>query len=201
MIAIIDYDMGNTSSVRNACELFHSDVQLTSDPAVIAMAEKIILPGVGAFGDGMKHLRDRGLVAVLEERVLVKKIPFLGICIGMQLLAKTGTEHGHHDGLGWISAEVVKIVGDDDLRIPHVGWDDVVLAGESAIFSGLEKPCFYFVHSYVVRPDDESIVTSWCDYGDRFPASIEQDNIYATQFHPEKSQKDGLQVLKNFICL
>jgi len=198
-VTIIDYGMGNLQSVINAFMAVGAKVTVTDCPQDLYNADRIVLPGVGAFGDGMKNLRDRGWIEVLKNEVLVKKKQFLGICLGMQLLATTGTEHGRHTGFGWIPGTVEKFP-DCRLPVPHIGWNDVYFTNKNSLFAGLgDAQVFYFVHSYVLRPEDPSVISGKCTYGIDFAASIESDNIFATQFHPEKSHKAGLAVLKNFL--
>jgi glutamine amidotransferase len=202
-IIIIDYGMGNLRSVFNAFHQVGSEATISRDPNDLRKATKIVLPGVGAFGDAMKNLTEMGFLDVLHDEVKHKGKPFLGICLGMQLLATTGTEHGHCQGFDWIPGKVVRIEGEKSgVRIPHIGWNDVRLVKREGLYRNLSDPqAFYFVHSYVLVPDDESVISGMCEYGDNFVASIEKDNIYAIQFHPEKSHKIGLNVLKNFALL
>jgi glutamine amidotransferase len=198
-VCIIDYGMGNLKSIANAFTALGADVTVTVSVDDLKLAERIVLPGVGAFGDGMRNLRERGWMEALNEEVIVKKKPFLGVCLGMQLLASLSTEHGQHEGFGWISGKVDRINA-DDVRVPHIGWNDVRFVKSGGLYSGMDDAqVFYFVHSYVFKPDDSSAISGVCSYGDEFTASIEKDNIYATQFHPEKSHKKGLMVLKNFL--
>lgn len=201
-IAIIDYGMGNLTSVANAFNTIGYKATIVQDTNDLSQASHIVLPGVGAFGDGMKNLRSSGWIDVLEREIKEKKKPFLGICLGMQLLASMGTEHGLHEGLNWISGTVKKIESNDpQIRVPHVGWNDVIFLKKDGLYRDLgDSQAFYFVHSYVLDVKDESSVVSGLTvHGIEFTASIEKDNIYATQFHPEKSQKIGLKVLENFI--
>jgi glutamine amidotransferase len=202
MIAVIDYGMGNLGSITKALAYVGGDVVLTSDPNILRSAERIVLPGVGAFGDGMSHLRDNNLVPVLVEEVLEKKKPFMGVCLGMQLLAKVSYEFGEHVGLGWIDASVRKFEStiEKPLLIPHVGWDSVSFKSNHPLFSGVpDNSDFYFVHSYFFETTKNDFVAGVCDYGQEFAAVVAKENIFATQFHPEKSQKWGLRILKNFI--
>ena len=205
MIGIIDYGMGNLRSVFNAFEFIGAAVEIISDPRDLKRATGIVLPGVGAFGDGIRNLHTRGFVGAMEEEVRSKGKPLLGICLGMQLLAKTGYEYGENPGLGWIDGVVDRLPvpeAEPRLRIPHIGWNDVRFAKRDGLFAGLgETSCFYFVHSYALRPTDGGIVSGECGYGANFVAAIETGNIYATQFHPEKSHRAGLTVLRNFIRL
>ncbi|HXI13966.1 MAG TPA: imidazole glycerol phosphate synthase subunit HisH [Thermoanaerobaculia bacterium] len=205
MIAIVDYGMGNVRSVLNAFDYLGHDAVISSDPAVIEDAERIVLPGVGAFGDAIANLRSRGLVEVLHEQVLVKKKPFLGICLGMQLLAKSSTEHGLHEGLGWLDAEVVRFGNGNGslngLKIPHMGWNEIVPARDHPLLERLpaKQRSFYFVHSYHIICHDQTDSLASSEYGYKFTVAVHRENIFATQFHPEKSQDNGLQVLQNFV--
>jgi glutamine amidotransferase len=202
MLAIIDYGMGNLKSVVNASEALSAEVILTQDPQQIEQADGIILPGVGAFGEGMQSLHSLGLVDVLNKEVIEKKKPYLGICLGLQFLARTGFEDGESVGLGWVEGDVKLIQPEGEYKVPHMGWNNVEILKESEIFDGLqEDPVFYFVHSFALEldPSEEEILTSVAHHGQRITASVQKDNIFATQFHPEKSQSAGLLVLKNFI--
>ena len=193
--------MGNVRSVRNALEMLGIDAVVSADADVIAQAERLILPGVGAFGDAMANLRSRGLVDILTREVLEEKKPFLGVCLGMQLLARSSSEHGTHEGLGWFDAEVVRFdLPHNGLKVPHMGWNDVAARKAHPLLRGLREDqfVFYFVHSFhVVCRHAEDVVAS-CDYGYPFAAVIARENVFATQFHPEKSQDNGLQILRNF---
>jgi glutamine amidotransferase len=198
-VGIINYGMGNLTSVRNAFVAVGSEALILASPTETEMCSHLILPGVGAFGDAMSRLCESGWIDVMHRHAMEKKKPFLGICLGMQLLAERGTEHGPFEGLGWIPGSVTKLDG-NGVRIPHIGWNDIEFARTSEIFSTVESgQDFYFVHSYAFRPVDDRCVTSWCFHGERFAASLQIENIFATQFHPEKSQKNGLKLLKNFI--
>jgi len=200
MIVIIDYGMGNLFSVENALKSLGASVKISSRENDIVNAEKLILPGVGAFPDGMKNLQELGLIPFLEREVLEKKKPFLGICLGMQLLATEGEEHKLTRGLGWVAGRVRRFAVDEDtFRIPHVGWNDVMPKSGQPLFQGIESPIFYFVHSYHLVPDDQSVVAATCQYGETFVAAVKKENIFGTQFHPEKSQKNGLRLLENFL--
>jgi glutamine amidotransferase len=199
-VAIIDIGMGNLTSVKNAFLTLGCETSLVSNPEDLATADRIVLPGVGAFGDAVCRLHSNGWIKVLNEEVRVRKTLFLGICLGMQVLGTTGKEYGEHAGLNWVSGTVERLSVEPPCRIPHIGWNDVTYPKKSAMYDLMgESGVFYFVHSYVLHPDDPSIITGICNYGESFAASIEADNIWATQYHPEKSQKSGLQVLKNFI--
>lgn len=201
MIGIVDYGMGNLLSVKNAFEYLGEDVKTISDPSVLQSVEKIVLPGVGAFGDCIKNLKDKGFIAALNYHVVEKKVPIMGICLGMQVMSKIGHEGGHFEGLGWFDAEVIKLhPSDKKLRVPHVGWTDIEYNKQSPLFAGLNgTPDFYFVHSYYVKCSDEKDVDASYDFGHKVTASIRKNNIFGTQFHPEKSQEHGLRILENFI--
>lgn len=201
MIAIIDYGLGNLRSVAAAVKRLRHEVTVTNKHEELQQAEKLIMPGVGAFGDAMKNLHRLGLVGLLNRLVIQEKRPILGICLGSQLMAKESFEFGHHQGLGWIEASVLKIEPPDNkLRIPHVGWNDLIQLKEDFIFQGIpQEALFYYVHSYHIQIKNHDIIIGECEYGMRFVASFHQDNIYATQFHPEKSQLYGLKILENFL--
>lgn len=200
-LAIVDYGLGNVASVAGAIASLGYESVLTADPDVLAAADKIILPGVGAFRDGMANLHERNLVTPLNEIVVQGKKPILGICLGFQLLARESEEFGSCEGLNWIEATVVRLApADKSLRVPHVGWNELHYRAGSILFEGVpDESLFYFVHSYHLRPESYGIVTGTCPYGGDFVAAINQGNIYGTQFHPEKSQRHGLAVLQNFI--
>ena len=200
MIAIIDYGLGNLTSIVNALSIMNIECRITRDPEVIKKADRLVLPGVGAFKYGIKNLRELDLADLLKEEVIVKKKPILGICLGMQLMAEKSYEGGEFKGLGWIEAEVIKFdFGDKKLKVPHIGWNDVKCNLESPIFKGgRENQIFYFVHSYYLKPKNDQLVIGSCQYGIEFSAAIEKDNIFAVQFHPEKSQDEGLEILRKF---
>ncbi|SDC51383.1 MULTISPECIES: imidazole glycerol phosphate synthase subunit HisH [unclassified Candidatus Frackibacter] len=198
MIAIIDYGMGNLRSVQKGFEKVGVEAQITSDADEILEADGVVLPGVGAFGDAMDNLDSTGLIPVIKK-VVNKGTPFLGICLGLHLLFSTSEEWGTQEGLDIISGNVVKFPSDLDKKIPHMGWNQLEIKKETEIFKGLESGTFqYFVHSYYVLPDDEEVVATTTDYGIEFVSSIQKDNIYAVQYHPEKSSQKGLQILRNF---
>lgn len=198
MIAIIDYQMGNLRSVQKGFERVGHAATITSDPAEIAAADKIVLPGVGAFADAIAELKRRDLVEPIRESVKSGK-PFLGICVGLQLLFDRSFEDGEYEGLGILSGEVRRFDIPREYKVPHMGWNRVQFRHRPPILAGMEEePHFYFVHSYYVVPQDEAVVAGEASYPDPFCAMIWRDNLYATQFHPEKSQANGLQVLKNF---
>jgi glutamine amidotransferase len=201
MIAIIDYEMGNLRSVQKAFEHEGHAATITSDPAVLADAEKIVLPGVGAFRDAIAALRGRKLVEPIRAAIDGGK-PFLGICLGLQLLFDKSYEDGEYEGLGIVPGEVVRFKVPSDYKVPHMGWNQLRFRRRPPIFEGIaEKPHFYFVHSYFVVPKDASIVATETEYSGAFCSSIWRDNLFAVQFHPEKSQESGLRLLKNFAQL
>jgi len=181
-------------------EALGHEISIADRPGMLDAAEGIILPGVGSFGDGMRRLVEDGWADRLEREVRRRGKPFLGICLGMQLLASWGMEHGAHEGLGWVAGTVDRLPTGDGIRIPHIGWNDVRFTKREGLYATLkESAVFYFLHSYVFRPKDLAVVSGVCSYGTDFVASIESGNIFATQFHPEKSQKAGLAVLKRFL--
>jgi len=200
MIVIIDYGMGNVRSVAKAFEFLGALVCVTNNPEKISRASHLVLPGVGAFGRGMEHLNRYKLVEVLSEEALIKKKPFLGICLGMQLLGKESEEFGIYKGLGWIDAKIKKFDLDDkNLKISHVGWNNIILKKDCPLFLGVKENIdFYFVHSFFMECKSAEDVVATCNYGHEFTAAIQKENIFATQFHPEKSQNYGLKILENF---
>ncbi|ABQ28199.1 imidazole glycerol phosphate synthase subunit HisH [Geotalea uraniireducens] len=203
MIAIIDYGMGNLRSVQKGFEKVGFDAVVTADPTVVLEAEKVVLPGVGAFPDCMRNLEQGGFVEPLLK-VIREGRPFLGICLGLQLLFTESEEFGIHKGLDIIPGRVVRFPeglneGGEELKVPHMGWNQLAIRRRPPVFTGIEDGTnVYFVHSYYVKPDDESVVAATTGYGIEFCAAIWKDNIVATQFHPEKSQEKGLKILKNF---
>ncbi len=201
MIAVIDYGTGNLGSVFNALRSLGGDAKVTRKPDDLKRADKIVLPGVGAFRDAMEALTDLRLCDILKEEVLSGKI-YLGICLGLELLFEKSQEGGSCKGLGVFRGEVVRF-GGAGVKIPHMGWNTVKLEKSGCpLFKGIEDEAyFYFVHSYYVRPGDASIVAARTEYGGRFTSMVWRDNIYAVQFHPEKSQDTGLRFLKNFMRL
>lgn len=201
MIAIVDYGLGNLRSVAGAVERLGHKAIVSCVPDELERAEKLILPGVGAFGDGMRRLRARGLVPVLDRLVRAEGRPILGICLGAQLFAHEGHEFGRHEGLGWIDATVERLeTGDAALRLPHVGWNGLAQLRPSVLFDGIPGDAlFYYVHSYHLVTRDPNAVVGECEYGRRFGAVFQQGAIYGTQFHPEKSQQHGLSLLRNFL--
>jgi glutamine amidotransferase len=200
MIAVIDYGMGNLRSLAKALARVGGEPVVTRDPDVVRTAARIVLPGVGAFGQGMENLRAFGLLQVLEEEVLGKRKPFWGICLGMQLLARSSEEFGMHKGLGWVPGEVRRFAFplEARLNVPHMGWNTVTFTRDHPVTGLARQTDFYFVHSYVVIPDNAGVHIGVCDYGGPFCAALGRENIVATQFHPEKSQREGLAILKNF---
>lgn len=201
MIAIIDYGMGNLRSVQKGFERVGHTALITSDPAEVADASKIVLPGVGAFEDAIAELQRRQLVKPVLEAIASGK-PFLGICLGLQLLFETSCENGRHRGLGLLPGEVVRFELPPEYSVPHMGWNQLAIRRRPPILEGLAAGTYvYFVHSYYVAPKDEAVIATETDYGGPFCSMIWRDNVFATQFHPEKSQADGLRILKNFAGL
>ena len=199
-ISIIDYGMGNTHSLMNSLRAIgFSNITLTFSEQEIAESDCIILPGVGAFGDAMKNLASRGLISILEEQVIKKKKPILGICLGMQLLFDASNELGKNNGLGWIPGNIEKMEPGKGCRIPHVGWNNLKFTNSSNLLDNITpENDFYFVHSFYANCRDEYIVAKFY-YGQDFTAIVQRDNIFGMQFHPEKSHLNGLQLLKTFI--
>jgi glutamine amidotransferase len=199
-VAIVDYGMGNLMSVANAFKTITQDVHIVQSPEDLRQAKRVVLPGVGAFYTGMCHLRDRGWIDALNQAILIEKKPFLGICLGFQLIASSGSEGQPCEGLGWVEGDVKRLISNDDsIRIPHIGWNEIQFNAESKLFNGIgPKEAFYFIHSYHFVAKDINQVSSICAHGEEFTSSIEVDNIFAVQFHPEKSQHAGLKVLNNF---
>ena len=198
MIAIIDYDAGNIKSVEKALKTLGQKVVVTRDADAILSADKVILPGVGAFGDAMGKLHDYGLVDVIYK-VVEKNTPFLGICLGLQLMFESSEETPGVEGLGILKGKIVKIPENGDLKIPHMGWNSLHFQNNGRLFANLPQDSYvYFVHSYYLQADDESIVKATTDYSTCIHASVEKDNVFACQFHPEKSSDVGLTILKNF---
>ncbi len=201
MIAIIDYDAGNIRSVEKALVYLGQDVVVTRDAQRILSADKVILPGVGSFGDAMGKLRQYGLEEVIRK-VVEKNTPFLGICLGLQLLFERSDETPGVEGLGILKGEILRIPETSGLKIPHMGWNSLEFPREGRLFRNLPAdPYVYFVHSYYLKAEEEEIVTATTEYGTHIHASVEQDNVFACQFHPEKSSDMGLQILKNFVEL
>lgn len=198
-IKIIDYGMGNIQSVKNAFELLNNKVEIINDPSSIKNADGIILPGVGAFSNAMKNLKERKLIEPLKEAVINQKVPLLGICLGMQLLADNSEERGNNEGLSFISGKIRKIPHKEGYRLPHVGWNDVTVKKKEPLFKNIiDKGSFYFVHSYRFECDDEFVVAT-TNYGQNINAVVRKENIFGVQFHPERSQRKGLHLLANFV--
>ncbi len=212
-IAIIDYGSGNLRSAAKAFDFVLREngggqAVITNDAAIVAKADRVVLPGQGAYGDCIAGLRAvDGMVEALQESVLRRGVPFFGICVGMQLLSSRGLEFGEHEGLGWIPGDVVKMTPDDPaLKIPHMGWNGLIVNGDAhPVLQGVTKnahgalPDFYFVHSFMFDCKDTKNVAAWCDYGGKFSAIVAKDNYVGTQFHPEKSQQAGLDLIRGFI--
>ena len=198
MIAIIDYDAGNIRSVEKAMAKLGQEVWITRDRERIMNADKVILPGVGSFGDAMAHLREYNLVEVIKDVVAEKK-PFLGICLGLQLLYESSEETPGVEGLGVLKGKILKIPEQEGLKIPHMGWNSLHLQNDGRLFRGIEQnPYVYVVHSYYLKAEEEETVKATPEYSVKIHASVEKDNVFACQFHPEKSGDLGLQILKNF---
>lgn len=200
MVVIIDYGMGNLRSIQNKLERLGIKAEISADPKKIEKAKKLILPGVGSFAAGMTNLREKGLIGILNKQVIKKKIPILGICLGMQLFTNY-SEEGNSKGLGWIDAETKKFnFSDKKLRIPHVGWNSIKIKNNLDIFNKIPKEHkFYFVHSYHVCCKNKEEVIATTNYGCDLHSVIRKGNILGVQFHPEKSHKDGIKLTKNFV--
>jgi len=202
-VTIIDYGMGNLRSIIKRFERIGVPAEITGDPVKIAEAGKLILPGVGHFSNGMKNLRNSGLMGLLNEKVLVKKTPVLGICLGMQLFAKS-SEEGFTEGLGWIDATVVRfhVSNTVKFKIPHIGWNSATPQKQSLLFNTIaESSLFYFVHSYHIDCNSKVDILATTTYDYEFTSAVEKNNIFGTQFHPEKSFDAGLKLLQNFANL
>lgn len=199
MVAVIDYDAGNIKSVEKAVEALGGQVAVTRDPKEILSAQHVILPGVGAFGDAMEKLHKYDLTGVIREAA-DRKIPFLGICLGLQLLFNGSEESEGVEGLGILPGKIVRIPEDTGLKIPHIGWNSLSYPNQGRLFRGIpEQSYVYFVHSYYLQAEDADIVKATTEYGVVIQASVEKDNIFACQFHPEKSSETGMRILKNFL--
>ena len=199
MIAIIDYDAGNIKSVEKALQFLGEEVVVSRDRQVILTADKVILPGVGAFGDAMEKIRKYNLESVIHE-VVAKGTPFMGICLGLQLLFERSEEAVGVEGLGILKGEILKIPDCVGLKIPHIGWNSLSFPKRGILYQGIDDNAYvYFVHSYYLKATDPSIVSATTDYSTLIHASVEQDNIFACQFHPEKSSTVGLKILENFV--
>jgi glutamine amidotransferase len=201
MTAIIDYDAGNIRSVEKALQALGEETVVTRSREQILKADRVILPGVGAFGDAMEKIRGYGLEEVIRE-VIAAHTPFLGICLGLQLLFERSEESRGVKGLGILKGEILRIPEKADLKIPHIGWNSLTFPNQGRLFTGIpENSYVYFVHSYYLKAAEEKIVTAATEYGTVIHASVEKDNIFACQFHPEKSSETGLAILKNFISI
>ena len=201
MVAIIDYDAGNIKSVEKALHYLGEEAVITRDRDTILGADRVILPGVGAFGDAMEKLRTYELDKVIQE-VVAKNTPFLGICLGLQLLFESSEESEGVEGLGILKGKVVQLPEESDLKIPHIGWNSLKYPNPGRLFTGIAEDSYvYFVHSYYLQAKDPSIVTATTEYGTLIHASVEQGNVFACQFHPEKSSEVGMQILKNFLTI
>lgn len=201
MVAIIDYDAGNIKSVEKALLYLGEEAVITRDRDAILRAGRVILPGVGAFGDAMDKLRTYGLDKVIQE-VVGQNTPFLGICLGLQLLFESSEESEGVEGLGILKGKVVRLPEESDLKIPHIGWNSLKYPNSGRLFTGIAEDSYvYFVHSYYLQAKDPSIVTATTEYGTLIHASVEQGNVFACQFHPEKSSEVGMQILKNFLTI
>ena len=201
MIAILDYDAGNLISVEKALNYIGEDTVITRDKDVIMNSDKVILPGVGSFGDAMEKLNNYNLINTIYD-VVDKKIPFLGICLGLQLLFEESEETPGVTGLGILKGRIKKIPSIDNIKIPHMGWNSIDIKDGAKLFRGMSKQEYvYFVHSYYLEAEDENIVAATTEYGTHIHASVETGNIFACQFHPEKSSETGLHILQNFVNL
>ena len=200
-VAVVDYGVSNLHSIVKALEYLGYDAQLTSRPEDLQAADHIVMPGQGAFGTAMRNLRKSGLDEALCAQRQVGK-PILGVCVGMQIMAQTGRENGAWPGLGWIDAECRPLApAAPDLKLPHVGWNEICFDPDEPLFAGMKPKdrCVYFVHSYALVCERTQDVAAACDYGGAFIAAIKKDNLFAVQFHPEKSQENGLRLLDNFM--
>ena len=201
-VGVVDYGMGNLFSVVSALETVGADVKICTNPSTLKEVHRVILPGVGAFKDCIETLTKTGFKDALDEEIIKDGKPIYGICLGLQIMSRSSSEFGNHKGLDWIRGDVIPLEPNvkKNLRVPHVGWNSIKYKPDRLLFSNLpDCPDFYFVHSYFLKCDDINNVEATCDYGQTVTASNKKDNIFATQFHPEKSQDFGLMVLKNFL--
>ena len=202
MIAIVDYDAGNVKSVEKALQYIGENPVVTRDREELLKADKVIVPGVGAFEDAMGKMNHYGLTEVIRE-IAAKKTPILGICLGLQLFFQRSEESEHPvEGLSLLPGEVVRFPEKEGFKIPHMGWNSITVNKNSRILKNIgSEPYVYFVHSYYVNAEDESIISAYTEYGQKLDIAVEKDNVFATQFHPEKSGETGMTILKNFIAL
>ncbi|WP_332509140.1 imidazole glycerol phosphate synthase subunit HisH [Pseudomonas sp.] len=201
MIVVVDYGVGNIASVLNMLKRVGAQAKSSNVIADIEKADKLILPGVGAFDAGMRTLRESGLVDILNEQALVVRKPVMGICLGAQMLGRRSQE-GLESGLGWVDMDIIRFEKRDGRKVPHMGWNQISKAQEHPILSGLdEESRFYFVHSYFMSPDSQQNILLTADYGERFTAAVVNDNVFGFQFHPEKSHRFGMQLFRNFVEL
>lgn len=201
-VGLVDYGAGNYTSVRNALRHIGADVDPVRTPADLERQTHVVLPGVGAFAACMRRLESAALVEPLQARIADRDRPFLGICVGMQLLAAIGREFEDYPGLGAIEGEVTRLPVDGELRLPHIGWNTVTLRDGAPLFAGLgDAPTFYFVHSYHLVPENADVIAATCEYGSQVTAAVRNGSVYGVQFHPEKSQQAGLGLLRNFLEL
>lgn len=202
MTAIIDYDAGNIRSVEKALQALGEEAIVTRDKEIILNADRVILPGVGAFGDAMDKIRGYGLEEIIKE-VISKGTPFLGICLGLQLMFERSEESAGVKGLGILKGEILRIPDEPGLKIPHIGWNSLIYPNQGRLYQGIEENSYvYFVHSYYLKAEEEDIVVAATKYGETtIHASVEKGNVFACQFHPEKSSEVGLTILKNFISM
>ncbi len=201
-LVIVDYGMGNLHSVLGALRYLEVESELSGDPKTVAQADALLLPGVGSFYQAMETLETSGQADALREAVLGRGRKILGICLGQQLMAEHGDEDGGHAGLGFLPGSVTRLSGSGGLKVPHVGFNTVRFEPQSRLFAGFSTPVdCYFVHSYRLEPEDRPGLVGLCDYGGNFVAAYEHENVFATQFHPEKSQTNGLRLLSNFLAV
>ena len=201
MVAIVDYGMGNLASIKNMLKKIGVKSEITSSSKLLEQATRIILPGVGSFDNAMDNIRSRELLDILTQKAIVEKVPFLGICLGMQIFMSR-SEEGSLPGLGWIKGDVRRFTfeqGKAQLKVPHMGWNIVQSKDSNNLFKGLSSAWFYFVHSYYVHCENQQNVLATTQYGIEFASSVRSGNIFGTQFHPEKSHKYGMQLLRNFL--
>jgi glutamine amidotransferase len=194
---IVDYGMGNVASVKKALDIIGIDNVISNHIDDFDNSQFVFLPGVGSFRQGMENLNKLGLVTILNDQIINRKKPFFGICLGMQLIAQIGTEHGETSGLGWIKGKISQLV-EENLRVPHLGWNNIS-SDENSLINEFHNRDFYFIHSYHFEVSDKKNIAAYVNYGHDYVAAVNQENIFATQFHPEKSQDEGIKLLKKFI--